>query len=98
MKMATTINEILVKAKCQPGITFNTKHDWELFDKALAELAKMDCGKGVYGVIKNSYVDYLANVSFFCGAAVSAVTIAAVTKVVKTVKHKTESKKDEESE
>lgn len=98
MKMATTIDKALAKAKLEPGISYLPKEDWELVDKALEELAKMSVGKGQYGVIKNSYVDFLANTSFFCGVVVAAGTIFLVKKgvgLVKLAKQKAENEKPE---
>lgn len=98
MKMASTINKALVKAKLEPAISYLPKEDWELIDKALDELAKMSVGKGQYGVIKNSYVDFLANTSFFCGVIVTAGTIFLVKKgvgLVKLAKQKAENEKSE---
>ena len=97
MKMATTINKALAKAKLEPAISYLPKVDWELVDKALIELAKMSVGKGQFGVIKNSYVDFLANTSFFCGVIVAAGTIFLVKKGVGLVKlaMKTEDEKPE---
>lgn len=98
MKMATTISEALVKAKLEPAYSYLPKEDWELIDKALDELAKMSVGKGEWGVIKNSYVDFLANTSFFCGMVVAAGTIFLVKKgvgLVKLAKQKTEDEKSE---
>jgi len=98
MKMASTINKALVKAKLEPAISYLPKEDWELIDKALDELAKMSVGKGQYGVIRNSYVDFLANTSFFCGVVVAAGTIFLVKKgvgLVKLAKQKAENEKSE---
>lgn len=98
MKMASTINKALAKAKLEPAISYLPKEDWELVDKALGELAKMSVGKGQYGVIKNSYVDFLANTSFFCGVVVAAGTIFLVKKgvgLVKLAKRKAENEKSE---
>ena len=98
MKMATTINKALVKAKLEPAISYLPKEDWELVDKALDELAKMSVGKGQYGVIRNSYVDFLANTSFFCGVVVAAGTIFLVKKGVGLVKLAKQKAEDEKSE
>lgn len=98
MKMASTINKALVKVKLEPAISYLPKEDWELIDKALDELAKMSVGKGQYGVIRNSYVDFLANTSFFCGVIVAAGTIFLVKKgvgLVKLAKQKAENEKPE---
>lgn len=98
MKMASTINKALVKVKLEPAISYLPKEDWELVDKALDELAKMSVGKGQYGVIRNSYVDFLANASFFCGVVVAAGTIFLVKKgvgIVKLAKQKAENEKSE---
>lgn len=97
MKMASTINKALVKAKIEPAISYLPNEDWELVDKALDELAKMSVGKGKYGVIRNSYVDFLANTSFFCGVVVAAGTIFLVKKGVGLVKL-AKQKVDEKSE
>lgn len=98
MKMATTISDALVKAKLEPAFSYLPKEDWALIDKALDELAKMSVGKGEWGVIKNSYVDFLANTSFFCGVVVAAGTIFLVKKgvgLVKLAKQKAENEKSE---
>ena len=97
MKMATTIDRILCKAKIEPGIAYLPQEDWDQIDKALAELAKLTVGKGQYGVIKNSYVDYLANVSFFCGVALTAGTIVLLKKAVELVKQAKDTIDKEES-
>ena len=87
MKMASTINKFLLDHKLYDKcITMQSKEDWECVDKALAELAKMTCEEGTWGVIKNSYVDYLSNVSFFVGVAMATGTIAAIGMGVKLVK------------
>lgn len=96
MKMASTINKILAKANLDPAISYLPKEDWDLIDNALEELSKMSVGKGQWGVIKNSYVDFLANTSFFCGVVVAAGTIYLVKKgvgLVKLAKQKTEDEK-----
>lgn len=98
MKMATTINKALVKARLEPAIAYLPKEDWELIDKALDELAKMSVGKGKYGVINNAYVDFLANTSFVFGVIVTAGTIFLVKKgagLVKLAKQKVENEKPE---
>ena len=86
MKLAKTINKVLCKAEIQPAITYLPKEDWDLIDNALEELSKMSMEKGQWGVIKNSYVDFLANTSFFCGVVVAAGTIYLVKKGVGLVK------------
>ena len=98
MKMATMINKALAKAKLEPAISYLPKEEWDIIDNALAELNKMNVGKGQWGVIKNSYVDYLANTSFFCGVIVTATTIYLVKKGVGLVKLATQKIKDGESE
>ena len=96
MKMASTINKALAKAKLEPAITYLPKEDWALIDKALDELAKMSVGKGEWGVIKNSYVDFLADTSFFCGVVVAAGTIFLVKKGVGLVKLAKQKAEDEQ--
>lgn len=98
MKMASMIDKALVKAKLEPAISYLPKEDWELIDKALGELAKMSVGKGKYGVINNTYVDFLANTSFFCGVVVAAGTIFLVKKGVDLVKLAKQKAEDEQSE
>ena len=86
MKMGTMIDKALTKTKLEPSISHLPKEDWDLIDNAIEELSKMSMEKGQWGVIKNSYVDFLANTSFFCGVVVAAGTIYLVKKGVGIVK------------